>query len=189
MDAENTLIAQVEATKKQHPRLRQFVYRNSVHAMPWFASVRTKMADPAFSGFFLKFAPSPPRANGTYFSPNCDTTRTPPLCSRYYHDQTQTPSPARHPNARQDGLCRGECDCGNGIPCGFYLFNHLNGSMFRRWFVEEHVGGAAGTRLLTAFSLMIFGAGTTLPARRGSACLAVCNIRSQARPRRSHMSC
>ena len=32
-----------------------FVYRNMVKALPWYKSVREKIVDPAYSGFFLPF--------------------------------------------------------------------------------------------------------------------------------------
>ena len=45
-----------------------------------------------------------------------------------YHDFEQTP--------------RG--DCGQGVECGEYLWNHSNGSMLTGFFVEEFVGGEQG---------------------------------------------
>ena len=45
-----------------------------------------------------------------------------------YHDFEQTP--------------RG--DCGQGVECGEYLWNHSNGSMLTDFFVKEFVGGEQG---------------------------------------------
>ena len=41
----------------QNPKLRCFVYRNLVKALPWYTSVREKINDPAYSGWFLPFKP------------------------------------------------------------------------------------------------------------------------------------
>ena len=32
------------------------MYRNLVKALPWFSSVREKLLDPAYAGFFLRFS-------------------------------------------------------------------------------------------------------------------------------------
>ncbi len=50
--------------------------RSLVKALPWFSTVREKLVDPAYAGFFLKFAP-----NATYHVPACDNNFSPPLCS------------------------------------------------------------------------------------------------------------
>ena len=79
MDCEGRLLTQARATKaagwprKLHDRIavrvsdssaasngtdewqpKVFVYRNLVKALPWFESVRRKIEDPRYSGFFLK---------------------------------------------------------------------------------------------------------------------------------------
>ena len=121
MDAEAMLVHQIELTAAANPRGRHLVYRNSVHAMPWYSTVLEKLRDPRYAGFFLRFAETPPLRNGSsgYWSPPCDATYAPPRCSGLYHDQTQTPSWTRHPSAHPDGLCApGDCDC--GVPCGRY---------------------------------------------------------------------
>ena len=58
----------------------------------------------------------------------------PPICSDYYHDQEQTP---QHPTG--DGSCKDACDCGAGLPCGEYLFDHRNGTMLQQWLVQEYI--------------------------------------------------
>jgi hypothetical protein len=37
---------------------RVFVYRNFVKALPWYTSVREKISDPAYAGWFLRFGVS-----------------------------------------------------------------------------------------------------------------------------------
>ena len=59
-----------------------FVYRNLVKALPWFTSVREKIMDPAYSGWFLQFS-----GEGNYHVPQCDDNYSPPRCSNFYHDQ------------------------------------------------------------------------------------------------------
>ena len=93
--------------------------RNLVKALPWFRTVREKLADPAYSGFFLRFRPP----NGTNTSsPRCDDNWSPPRCSPFYHDDWQTPFTRGSPGWDSDlrnGVCDPEpCDCGSGVPCG-----------------------------------------------------------------------
>ena len=125
MDSEALLVKQAEAVKALNPRTRVFVYRNLVKALPWFGSVRQKLEDPAFSGWFLRFGAS------NTSSPQCTAAK----CSTLFHDQDQTPS--TDPEA--DGRCYEECDCGS-LPCGEYLWDHRNASL-RRWLVEEFILG------------------------------------------------
>ena len=35
--------------------------------------------------------------------------------------------------------CDGDCDCGDGLPCGEYLWDHRNGTMLREFLVNEFV--------------------------------------------------
>lgn len=114
------------------------MYRNLVKALPWFTDVREKIADPAYSSWFLRFKPGGAFPNGTYHVPACDNFYSPPLCSQFYHDQEQTPSET--PGG--DGYCAGKCDCG-AVPCGEYLFDHRNASL-RQWLVATHIMGPQG---------------------------------------------
>jgi len=109
-----------------------WVYRNLVKALPWFSSVRTKITDPAYSGWFLKFKPK-----GPYHVPQCDSNYNPPLCSNFYHDQNQVPE-----NPSGDGDCTEPCDCG-GVPCGEYLWDHRNESL-REFLINEFLLGPTG---------------------------------------------
>eukprot|EP01051_Picozoa_sp_SAG22_P000777 SAG22_NODE_24_length_30194_cov_6.086327_10_plen_813_part_00 len=142
MDCEERLVEQARRQKAAHPHSKAGVYRNLVKALPWFSSVRKKLADPRYSGFFIPFSPA-----ANHSVPECDTNYRPPRCSDRYHDQSQCP---QHP-AGANG-CRGEgcgscidapCDCG-GVPCGEYLFDHRNGSMLTNWIVNEYIGGKNG---------------------------------------------
>ena len=87
MDCEERLLEQAESTKKLNPDTHVFVYRNLVKALPWFTSVREKLDDPQYAGFFLKFSPT---KNGSYHVPDC-APEDPTKCSEFYHDQLQTP--------------------------------------------------------------------------------------------------
>ena len=132
MDCQERLATQASSTKRASPSTRVFVYRNLVKALPWYTAVREKILDPAYSGWFLKFKDG---VNGTYRSSPCTGSK----CSAFYHDQDQTPE---HPHG--DGSCTDDCDCGPGLPCGEYLWDHRNGSMLRRWLVDEFVLGPDG---------------------------------------------
>jgi len=131
MDCEERMVAQAERTKAVHPSGRVFVYANLVKALPWMTTVREKLEDPAYSGFFLRFKEGGSFPNGSYHVPACTGSK----CSAYYHDQEQTP---QHPKG--DGSCVDECDCGS-LPCGEYLWDHRNGTMLRDFLVKEYVGG------------------------------------------------
>jgi len=113
MDCEERLVEQVRLTKEANPATKVWVYRNLVKALPWYTSVWTKLADPAYAGWFLNFSGA-----NNYHVPDCDNTYDPPLCSTHYHDHDRTPG---HP--RGDGDCIEKCDCG-GVPCGEYLWDH-----------------------------------------------------------------
>ncbi len=147
MDAEALLSAQADAIAAATPprapgapgpRARTWVYKNIVKALPWMASVREKISDPAYAGWFLRFKAGGSRPDGTWHVPACDNNYKPPLCSALYHDQEQTPS---WPHGG-DGDCGGPCDCG-GVPCGEYLWDHRNASL-REWLVDTYLAGPTG---------------------------------------------
>ena len=87
------------------------------------------------TSIFLRFGSTPP-ANGSnpddpssrYFSPKCDLSYSPPICSDFWHDQESTPQFVnstefrRHDRGfihQKDGSClEAPCDCGEGLPCG-----------------------------------------------------------------------
>jgi hypothetical protein len=132
MDCEERLIDQVRLTKAANPATKVWVYRNLVKALPWYTTVWTKLAAPAFDGWFLKFSGA-----NNYHVPPCDDNYDPPLCSAHYHDIGQTPG---HP--RGDGDCVEKCNCG-GVPCGEYLWDHRNTSL-RTYILNEVVLGLNG---------------------------------------------
>ena len=115
-------------------------YRNTVYGYPWYASVRKILQDPAYSDWWMKFKPK-----GPWYSPKCDDNYDPPRCSDYYHSQEQTPG---YPTG--DGNCAAPgCDCGVGVPCGFYVWNHssttvVNGQSFQDWFLDSYMFDALG---------------------------------------------
>ena len=55
-------------------------YRNLVKALPWYTSVREKLTDPQYSGWFLKFKPGG-SINGSWHSPPCTTDKSGEKCS------------------------------------------------------------------------------------------------------------
>ena len=145
MNSEEKMVEQATALKRLNPSSKQFVYRNLVQAYGWFGgSVREKLEDPLYSGFFLKFRPKDKVAT---HSPRCDAAYDPPLCSELYHSQSLAPRSKEeicHNFSTCNGFCEsGKCDCGK-VPCGNYVFDHRNGSMLRNWLVDEFVGGNAG---------------------------------------------
>ena len=147
MDAEERLIHQAELSHAMNPSSKVFIYRNLVHADNWMTSVREKLDDPRYSGFFVKFKPRGSMPNGKWHVPACDTNYDPPKCSTYYHDQVNTPQ--HNPNAshpEMTGECAPDpCDCGKH-PCGEYVYDYRNGSMLQDFIVNEVV---PGTHLLT----------------------------------------
>ena len=121
MDAERRLVAQAEAVHALNPETKIMVYRNFVKALSWMGSVREKLADPAYAGFFLH------DVNG----------------SLYYND-AQTPVPGPSPATLpcgNDCACDGACSCGE-IPCGEYLFDHRNASL-RAWLADVYTSALA----------------------------------------------
>eukprot|EP01052_Picozoa_sp_SAG31_P057100 SAG31_NODE_16710_length_699_cov_0.688333_1_plen_102_part_10 len=84
MACEESLVHAAEQTRARNPASKVFIYRNLVKALNWFKAVREKLDDPAFAGFFLQF-----NRTAALHVPRCDNrTRK---CSRFYHDQLQTP--------------------------------------------------------------------------------------------------
>lgn len=110
MMCEEALVEQAAAIKAAFPSTRVFVYRNIVKALNWYSSVRYALDNTSFSSWFISFAPGGSLPNGSWHTPNCDAAYSPPLCTHFYHDIVQTPTPT-------DG-CNGlPCDCGSS-PCG-----------------------------------------------------------------------
>lgn len=145
MDCEELMVKQVDMTVAHSPGTRSFVYRNSIMALPWFTSVRKKLANPLYAPWFMNFSAAVRANHSLAHVPVCDTNYHPPLCSNLYHDQVQTPG---FPHG--DGDCAPPgCDCG-GVPCGEYLFDFRNanvsigGQTFIEWYIEEYMFGESG---------------------------------------------
>jgi hypothetical protein len=135
MNCEEALLEQAVLTKQAGAK-HVFVYRNIVKALPWFKSVREKLDDSRYEGFFLKFDA---KRVHHYHVPPCAAENN-SHCSILYHDQEQTPQVPTRENPHPDsGTCSGYCDCGKHHPCGEYLFDHRNGTMLRDFLVHEIV--------------------------------------------------
>jgi len=141
MDCAELLLKQVQITTEASPGTTVYVYRNSIKALPWYTSVRLTLNDPAYARWFLTFDPK----ISSYHVPTCDNNYTPPLCSKYYHDQSQTPE---YPNG--DGDCAAPaCDVGN-VPVGEYIWDprswnvSVNGKTFGDWFINDYLFDETG---------------------------------------------
>jgi hypothetical protein len=143
------LLEQAVQTKQAGAK-HVFVYRNIVKALPWFRSVREKLNDPAYEGFFLSFSNT--TMNNDYHVPAC-ARENKTFCSHLYHDQEQTPQVPTSNDPHPDGSCVGYCDCGEHHPCGEYLFDHRNGTMLREFLVDEIILGALKHGVIDGFFL------------------------------------
>ena len=148
MNCSELLYEQVNQVKAINPNKRVFVYRNSIKALPWYTSVRLTLSDPAYSPWFLNFTA------GNVHVPRCDTNYQPPLCSNYYHDQSQTPE---YPQG--DGNCAAPgCDVGP-IPVGEYLWDPraANISVYNQtlldWLINSYIfdNTGGGSDLIDGF--------------------------------------
>jgi hypothetical protein len=143
MNCEELLLQQVEMTAAASPGTTSFVYRNAIKALPWYTLIRTKIENPAYALWFLSFGA--PTVGSGWHVPACDNNYDPPLCTKLYHDQSQTPG---YPHG--DGDCSPPaCDVGS-VPVGEYLFDFraldvaVNGQTLREWYVEEYMFGSTG---------------------------------------------
>jgi len=119
MDCEERLVTQAAMVKAVNPDAKVWVYRNLVKALPWYSSVREKMLDPAYAGWFLPFKPGGTNGTGTWNVPACTTgtnAGATQKCSGLYHDQQQTPN--AHPRPEQPSRER-DVD-------GWWVYNQTN---------------------------------------------------------------
>ena len=176
MDCEERLFADATnfvARSSKPAKARGWVYRNTCKALPWFTSVREKLADPAYAAWFLRYAATPP-INGTdFYSPPCDGNYDPPLCSDLYHDSAASPDFKRLPRCPIDGDCSVQvpgfpygdgncsapaCDVG-AVPVGEYVFDprswnvSVNGQTLGEWWITDYLFGplGAGNPNITGF--------------------------------------
>lgn len=150
MNCEEVLTKQAEMVLAADPGIpgeqpRVWVYRNTIKALNWFSSVREKLDDPQYAGWFVKFKDyKGPQSNNSYHVPACDwyNNGTDPRCSGFYHDQEQTPNHPGggkpYPASVKSGICDGQCDCGPVNPCGEYIFDHRIAS-FADWFINSYM--------------------------------------------------
>jgi hypothetical protein len=153
MTCEENLVSQAVLMKNETPDSRVWVYRNTVLAMPWFASVRKIMEDPTYRPWFLKFKAAadgkPPAAHdndGTYKNRVCDDSYSPPKCSDLFHSFPYSDGDDR---GVYDCDAHHTCDCGDGLPCGMYLFDHrstavINNQTIAQWFVDKLIVSETG---------------------------------------------
>ena len=133
MNCEEMLSEQALLTKKHMKHDGHvWVYRNSVKALPWFSIVREKLENQRYWGYFLPIA-NCTDGKGIYF---CGDTATDNL----YHDFLQTPTT----NYSSTGVV----DCGVGIECGEYLFDHRNKSL-SRWLTTDYILGPSALGVYT----------------------------------------
>jgi hypothetical protein len=94
---------------------------------------------------YIKFKPE-----GPWYSQKCDKNNKTD-CSDLYHNQEQSPG---YPTG--DGNCGApNCDCGNNVPCGFYIWNHssttvVHGQTFLEWFRDDYIFDYQGTSPLVS---------------------------------------
>ena len=69
MDCQERLVEQAKRVKAINPSTKIFVYRNLVKALPWYTSVREKLDDANYEGWFLKFRDDGKDRNGYYSNP------------------------------------------------------------------------------------------------------------------------
>ena len=147
MNDEEVLQKQIElSTSHAEPGQTVWTYRGSMWAYPWYTSVRKTLEDPAYADWYMKFKPQ-----GPWFSKKCDDNYDPPVCSDLYHNQEQSPE---FPHG--DGDCAApNCDCGQGVPCGFYMWNHssttvVHNQTFLEWFRDDYIFDYQGTSPLVS---------------------------------------
>jgi len=141
MNDEELLTEQAEMVLARDPGVpggqpRVWVYRETIQALNFFTSVREKLDDDGFAGWFYRFKDYKGRAsNNSYHVPACDLDK----CSGFYHAPEHTPQyPVGGP---AQGSCREKCDCGKN-PCAQYVFDFRNAS-FQDWFVDHYIINSA----------------------------------------------
>lgn len=92
---------------------------NSCKALPWHTTVRKLLEDRSQWGLFMPLAGCMPTPGEYVCGPNAT--------QNLYHDFEQTP----------------HGDCGTGVECGEYVFNHLNASL-TDFLLGEYFFGANG---------------------------------------------
>jgi hypothetical protein len=126
-DDDQKLLDAATYLKAAAPETKAWIYRSLVNPISTFGSVREKLEDPQYHGFFLKFAKNATDGQmGNY--------------KRCYHSDY----PIRNKTVCTELANRpsGNGDCGT-VPCGWYLFDHRNESL-RQWILNEWIMGPFG---------------------------------------------
>jgi hypothetical protein len=99
MNCDKMLFEQLKGIKEASKnKTKVFTYRNIVKALPWFESVREKITDPQYAGWFLKFKGD--IHHEKYTNQPCQSQQG---CSALYHDELS--SPQEHPNPNTPSHC------------------------------------------------------------------------------------
>lgn len=169
MENQASLIEAARRSRAQNPLAKTFVYRNIVKALPWFEEVRELLEDPAYWGWFL------------WKKETLRTTND--ATGMLYHDFEQTPGHAESSNNNiPDGYCKNNtdlpwdgryCDCGVGVECGEYLFDHRNESL-RAWLTATYMAGerfGLGNENVDGYFLDDEWSATGGPSEENSSCI------------------
>ena len=129
MTSEEELVAAAAAIRQRsNNATKVWIYRNLVYAPAWFTDVREKIV--SNPEWFIRFKP-----DGPYNNSKCTFDK----CSDLFHSQFQTPE--YQSGSVKFGSCdHVHCDCGENVPCGWYLWNHSHPDC-RQWLVQEHMMG------------------------------------------------
>ena len=110
-----------------------------------YLTVRKALQDPSYWGFFLPWANTTARnyssdraGENLYY----DTTQTPHLAVAPWNGRCQCVDQSPHYGAK---LCTDGpvCECGEGLPCGQFMFDFRNSSLLD-WLLNEYIGGPLG---------------------------------------------
>jgi hypothetical protein len=114
MSAEPFMVANCDAINAASGgKTACWVYRNGIKALPWHASVRKLLEDKAQWGLFMPLKGCMPQPGNYICGPNAT--------QNLFHDFEQTP----------------KGDCGVGVECGEYVFDHRNASV-RDFFLGDY---------------------------------------------------
>ena len=94
MNAEENMLKNAQAIQAVDPSTITWVYRNGIKALPWMTTVREKLEDKSYWGWFMPNKGCNPSPGVYTCGPNATTN--------LYHDFEQTP----------------HGDCGKGVECG-----------------------------------------------------------------------
>ena len=99
------MLENILAIREQNPNMWGWVYRNGIKALVWHTTVRELIEDKSQWGLFMPLKGCMPSPGEYVCGPNAT--------QNLYHDFEQTP----------------KGDCGEGVECGEYVFNHRNASL------------------------------------------------------------